>query len=273
MEPQTFLYTISEEQRKSFNESGFLVLKDLLTEEEKVNMVAWVKEISELPPTKGKWMQYYEDNLVTKEKQLCRTENFTPFHDGIRSIIKGEKLMGTLAQLIGQPVLLFKEKINYKQAGGGGFPAHQDAPAYVQLGQAHHITAMLAANDSTVANGCLFVVPGSHNPAVILPQKESDGSITDEWCDQHQWTPVECQVGDVLIFGSYIAHRSGSNNTNSSRNAVYLTYNAECDGDKRDLYYDEKRRLFPPASDREEGKDYSIGAKTYNLATPISNVQ
>jgi hypothetical protein len=53
-----------------------------------------------------------------------------------------------------------------------------------------------------------------------------------------------------------LAHRSGDNNTEKSRVAIYLTYNAAREGDKRDHYYDEKRRLFPPASDREEGKNY-----------------
>lgn len=60
----------------------------------------------------------------------------------------------------------------------------------------------------------------------------------------------------MLIFGAYLAHRSGDNNTDKSRVAIYLTYNAAREGDKRDHYYDEKRRLFPPASDREEGKNY-----------------
>jgi ectoine hydroxylase-related dioxygenase (phytanoyl-CoA dioxygenase family) len=64
------------------------------------------------------------------------------------------------------------------------------------------------------------------------------------------------EQGSVLIFGAYLAHRSGDNNTDKSRVAIYLTYNAAREGDKRDHYYDEKRRLFPPASDREEGKNY-----------------
>lgn len=61
----------------------------------------------------------------------------------------------------------------------------------------------------------------------------------------------------MLIFGAYLAHRSGDNNTDQSRIAVYLTYNAAREGDMRDHYYNEKRKLFPPSYEREEGKDYS----------------
>jgi hypothetical protein len=61
----------------------------------------------------------------------------------------------------------------------------------------------------------------------------------------------------VLIFGAYLAHRSGDNVTEKARKAVYLTYNAAAEGDFRDHYYAEKRKLFPPSYEREEGKDYS----------------
>ncbi|KAG0351768.1 hypothetical protein BG005_008752 [Podila minutissima] len=76
--------------------------------------------------------------------------------------------------------------------------------------------------------------------------------------------------GCLLVFGVYLAHRSGPNKTDSPRKAVYLTYNQATEGDLRDHYYGEKRRLFPPISDREEGKDYSEGAVIYNLTTPIT---
>ncbi|KAI7856476.1 hypothetical protein BDC45DRAFT_567054 [Circinella umbellata] len=47
---------------------------------------------------------------------------------------------------------------------------------------------------------------------------------------------VQLNNGSVLIFGAYLAHRSGNNNTNNSRIAVYLTYNAAREGDMRNHY-------------------------------------
>ena len=38
------------------------------------------------------------------------------------------------------PGILFKEKINLKLAGGQGFAAHQDAPAFDLFGQSAHLT-------------------------------------------------------------------------------------------------------------------------------------
>lgn len=50
---------------------------------------------------------------------LCRTENFVDYHDGFAKLLRGEKLLGLLEGLADEPMLLFKEKINYKLAGSG----------------------------------------------------------------------------------------------------------------------------------------------------------
>lgn len=53
---------------------------------------------------------------------LCRTENFVDGHTGFNHLLRGEKLLGLLNDLAGEPMLLFKEKINYKLSGSGMFP-------------------------------------------------------------------------------------------------------------------------------------------------------
>lgn len=83
-----------------------------------------------------------------------------------------------------------------------GFPAHQDAPAFVQFGQSSHMTVMFTIDATTAANGCLEVVPGSHKNDYerrILPQEKHDGSISLDWCKNHEWTPVHCQPVSILF--------------------------------------------------------------------------
>ena len=63
-----------------------------------------------------------------------------------------------LAALFDEPTVLFKEKINYKHPGGGGFAPHQDATAYRFVD--HHISCMVPLDPATPASGCLYVAPG-----------------------------------------------------------------------------------------------------------------
>jgi ectoine hydroxylase-related dioxygenase (phytanoyl-CoA dioxygenase family) len=87
-----------------------------------------------------------------------------------------------------------------------GFPAHQDAPAFVQFGQSSHMTVMFTVDPTTKENGCLEVVPGSHKNDYekrILPQKQ-DGSIALDWSEKANWIPVYCKpVSVVLFIGSF----------------------------------------------------------------------
>ncbi|KAJ2004922.1 hypothetical protein H4R26_002232 [Coemansia thaxteri] len=261
-------YELSQEQVASFHEQGFLKITDLSSAEEAKAMVREVREIQSWPDTPGKWMNYYERNKNTGSLQLCRTENFTPYSAHIRQTVCGPRVMGILKQLTGEPYVLFKEKINAKLPGGQGFKPHQDAPAFTHLGQVNHITILFTIDGSYIENGCLHVVPKSHQNSILIPHHE-DGSIVDEWCDSHTWTPVECNSGDVLVFGSYLAHKSGVNTSSDSRANLYMTYNPLSEGDKRAEYYEDKREKFPPLNERESGRDYSSGARTYNFANPI----
>lgn len=141
-------------------------------------------------------------------------------------------------------MLLFKDKINYKLPNGNGFAAHLDAPAYDHIGQIEHLTANIAVDDATPENGCLEVVPGSHRMNVELSH---GGHISQAWENSHDWVKVPLQSGDILLFGSHLAHRSAPNNTTKSRSSVYATYHNVSDGSNlRDRYYADRRANFPP---------------------------
>ncbi|KAJ2709809.1 hypothetical protein H4R19_004057 [Coemansia spiralis] len=261
-------YRLSQEQIDSFRSDGFLRITDIFTAEQAKQLVDEVRQIQTWPDSPGKWMNYYERNADTGNLLLCRTENFTPYNEYVRDMVTGPRVMGLLEQLTGEPYVLFKEKINAKLAGGQGFRPHQDAPAFTHAGPTTHITILFTVDGSYVENGCLQVVPGSHADGRILPHHDN-GAINDEWCDAQEWVPVECNSGDVLLFGSYLAHRSGPNTSDVSRANLYMTYNPLAEGDKREEYYAAKRIKFPPLNERDPAKDYDEAAKTYNFANPI----
>ena len=143
-----------------------------------------------------------------------------------------------------QEMLLFKDKINYKLPFGNGFQAHLDAPAYDHIGRIEHITANIAIDAATPENGCLEVVPGSHRMDVELSH---GGHISEAWENSQSWVSVPLERGDMLIFGSHLAHRSARNLTSAKRASLYATYHMRADGDDlRAKYYAHRRANFPP---------------------------
>lgn len=82
----------------------------------------------------------------------------------------------------------------------------------------------MSVEPATMSNGCLEVVAGSHKSKIPLGE---DRCITPAWCEDHEWLPVELETGEFLVFGSHLAHRSGPNNSDLGRAAIYATYNAD----------------------------------------------
>ena len=79
-------------------------------------------------------------------------------------------------------------------------------------------------------------------------------------------------LGQLLIFGSYLAHRSGANNSNSDRKAFYATYNGKREGDLHDADYEDRAKLWPPTHKRRAGQTYEEGALRYVFGSPMLSV-
>ena len=126
---------------------------------------------------------------------------------------------------------------------------------------------MISVDPATRDNGCLEVVEGLGGQG-LLPSAP-DGTLQGEWVARQQWTPIEMMPGDVLLFDSYLPHRSGPNRTDRPRRALYVTYNRASAGSHREAYFQKKRDAFPPECERKAGVDYSAQAAVYNLGNPI----
>src|SRR5262249_14550544 len=144
----------------------------LFSADEVREISAWTDALQALPEVPGRQMMYFEPSALRPgERVLQRIENFCPYHPGFAGLCAGDKLCGAVAQLFGEPAVLFKDKINFKLPGGGGFLPHQDQQAgwgtYADL----FITAMVSIDSTTVENGCLELCAGQH----------TRGLLGDEW--------------------------------------------------------------------------------------------
>lgn len=257
---------LSTDQLGFWRTHGYLKIDSDLDAPACAALSSWVDDLARRPETPGKWMKYFERGSHGA-RQLCRVENFIQYHDGFDRLITGPRTLAMVSALFGEPAALFKEKINYKLAGGAGFAPHQDAPAFTSFKQSLHITLMISVDATTVANGCLEVAP--HPSSDTTLPMAADLTIDPEVTRKLVWSPIATQPGDLLFFDSYLPHRSGPNGTSSPRRALYLTYNKASEGNVREDYYREKRAVFPPDVEREPGKDYGH-AGVFNVGNPIN---
>ena len=240
----------SAEAIEFFVKQGW-VLIDTLNADQTHQLQIWVDEVAAWPLEGGEWIHHRE--MTESGPQLARTENFTPFHDGLRALLRTGAMLDVASALLGEQAVLYKEKVNYKLTGGAGFAPHQDAPAYRFI--ENHISCMVAVDDSTLENGCLDVVSGRYD--AVLPMDER-GCITADVVDSMTWLPAPIKAGQTLWFHSRTPHRSGPNTSSKNRRALYPTYNALREGDLRDAYYSQKHLEWQEARDRGEKPGLSL---------------
>jgi ectoine hydroxylase-related dioxygenase (phytanoyl-CoA dioxygenase family) len=244
---------LSQKQVERFHRDGYLVVRGLYSGDEIRQVSEWTDEVANFPEEPGKTMMYFETSSRDGARILCRVENFVPFHEGFRKLITTRRLQQAVSELLGEPAVLFKDKINFKLPGGDGFKEHQDVQAGWDEFADLHVTAMVAIDETNEANGSLEMIPGLHRRGLLGRKWEP---LTDEDTNHAVYQPVHCKPGDAVFFDSYAPHRSRPNRTDRARRVLYITYNRASAGDSRERYYAEKRRNYPPDVEREPGKDY-----------------
>ncbi|MFQ5774436.1 MAG: phytanoyl-CoA dioxygenase family protein [Kiloniellaceae bacterium] len=248
------LKVLTRDQIDAFKRDGFVFVPGFFDPAETGRITAWTDEVAGWPEAPGRHMVYYEDSLSEPGRRVVqRIEDVTPFHAGFWGLFTEGRLIGAVAELLDEPAVLFKDKINFKMPGGDGFKAHQDAQAGWNVYARYYVTALVSIDAATAQNGCLELAAGWHDRGLIgaewTPLGERETSAMD-------FVAYPTAPGDAMFFDSYAPHRSGPNLTDRPRRVLYVTYNRASQGDHRARYFADKRRSFPPDIERAPGKTY-----------------
>ncbi len=203
-----------------------------------------VDDVAAWPTTDDRWHHYHEQ--TEHGPALTRTENFLPYHEGLRNLLTAGTLVDAVGQLFGEPARVFKEKINYKLPGGAGFAPHQDARAYAY--GSHHITCLVAIDANHVDNGCLWFAPAQHRRGLL--DTDDTGCLPREVAASLTWRPATMAPGGVAFFSSFAPHKSDANDSPQARRSLYVTYSPGSEGDLRRAYYSDRAKTM---SEHEPG--------------------
>jgi len=251
--PYAHSYVLSHEQLDFWDRNGYLHVKNALPASTVSKLSDMADEIANLPES-NESNGFPHPHLIHHEKSgidgainICRVENYCNTHEEWGKICFGV-VQDLVSQAYREPAVLFKDKLNYKGPGGGSFLCHQDATAYATEDLAsRHISVMVAVDPSTNDNGPLQVPPcpegseGWHTRGVI---NNKDG-VTDAAIESEMdFVNVLTEPGDLVLFDSYLPHRSDANLSNGWRRLAYLTFNVESEGNLHSKYYQTKIDLM-----------------------------
>lgn len=137
-----------------------------------------------------------------------------------------------VSQLLDTPrVRFWHDQVFYKPPRHPGVVAwHQDYSYWTRSVPARHLTVWIGLDDSTLANGCIHFVPGSHRWP-LLPKLQllanMDGIrdvLTSEQLEQFKPEPLELKAGECSFHDCMTLHGSYGNNSDIPRRGVVLNY-------------------------------------------------
>ena len=214
----TAIDTLTEELVESFRRQGFVVVPDLLSADELRRYGAAVDEAV------AKRSSHDTRTLAEKsryEQSFIQCQNLWEDSEGVRPLTFHPALAETAARLLGvDAVRLWHDQALYKEPGGRETDPHQDQP-YWPIAETNTVTAWIPFDGSTLENGAMGYLPGSHRLGVrefvnIFFGQPEDPLAREELAGiEPVW--VEVPAGSVAFHHGLTFHLARPNATGTVR--------------------------------------------------------
>ena len=208
---------------EAYNKHGFFILKNALSSEETLEFKNYLPMFQKKIIDSGiKTPQTISDGKcgIQCEKLNDGSLDIRKVHNDILEyprmleLYTRSKIMNVVHKLVGDEIYVHHTKYMCKPANGGvRKPWHQDLAYWHEQKREglKMVTVWIALDQSTKENGCIQVVPGSHN--ILLDHYHVEDFMVDETLiKENEIVFAEMEPGDALYFHVKVLHASAKNN-------------------------------------------------------------
>jgi ectoine hydroxylase-related dioxygenase (phytanoyl-CoA dioxygenase family) len=228
---------VSNDDVRSFIDNGFLVVPDLISPAELAELKADTLKLARggypcesLKPVDA---DLSDDDVLASILCIHQPHYIS---EVMKKYVQHPQICGVLSQITAAHLPFWDGSVNCMQSmlfvkppGFQGQAWHQDE-IYIPTRDRSLIGAWIAIDDATIANGCLWVVPGSHRTGYLYPQRahedtdEFDFAPESHGFDEEAEVPVEVKAGTLVFFNGYLLHRSRKNRSDIYRQVLVNHY-------------------------------------------------
>ena len=227
------------EHERSWNERGYFIVEGFAAGPALSAMRECVARLarradagSDIRPAYALPEQALAGRDVPAEERLSKLFRVHREQAVFRDFCRDPAVLALVTPILGGDLDCFLSQFIFKHPGALGQPWHQDA-WYFPFDRGPQVGLWLAVSESTLDNGPLWVLPGSHLEPVheVVPDRRVHAAFGYFEIVDHDFTgavPVLMQPGDLLVFHSHLMHRSTDNESDAERAAMVFHY-AEAD--------------------------------------------
>ena len=205
---------LSQSQIDRYHENGYLIPNYCLSDDTLVDIKsAHSKLVEQLP----QFVDYCPAIL--------------PHDPSFVRFARNDDLLDMVAQLIGEDIALWNSSFFAKPARvGSTTPWHQDGE-YWPMRPLATCTVWIAVDDSTVENGCLRVIPGSHQGQRVRKHVTNDApglalhqELPPSEMNKEAAVDLILSAGQISLHDVFLVHGSEPNRSAKSRRGMTLRF-------------------------------------------------
>jgi ectoine hydroxylase-related dioxygenase (phytanoyl-CoA dioxygenase family) len=266
-------YTLSVEDKKKYNEEGYILLKNVIDTKYIDELMDFVAHVIKLEAKDIKNIDCVSKNQLLNEV-LIEMKRSNPSSSSwiYQTILGSYKLKKFFININISPLIMDLLDIESENNLGIVSPAfrfdipgdkrnvrtwHQDGNYFLENQEGDkHVVAWIPTNKATKENGSVIVAPGSHKKGKLTSQHEkAEGFKSEQYTapinqyDSYEHVYVEAEPGDFALIHMDLLHTSGTNVTKDEvRYTAQIRMNTINDDSYRPVFlkpeYPEYKRSF-----------------------------
>jgi ectoine hydroxylase-related dioxygenase (phytanoyl-CoA dioxygenase family) len=219
---------LTQQQKDFWKENGYLAIEDVLTPDDRENLRRGVEALEAraegLTESTDRFKLKAFDNGGRRVQQIAEPHELAAEW---MLLARDARVLDIVEDLIGPNILLYYSMLMMKPPQEGfTAPWHQDM-AFFTHDQADLLACQVYIDDSTIENGCLRIVPGSHKLGLLNHYR--DGRFTgivqgDTSAFDAQEVTVPIRAGGIVLWHALTLHSSHANRSARPRRAIVFEY-------------------------------------------------
>ena len=245
---------LNDEQIKSFDENGYVVVEDAFTSEEVETVLENIDpyEFNVTEALKGLDGGKF---FISRAEEITFTTHLVTQSGDLKEFSKHKVCSDICKDLIGNNVMLYWDQAVYKKPGTKDeCPWHQDN-GYTFIEPQAYLTCWVALTDTDETNGCPCVMPRLHKKGTLHHETTDLGYEIP--LDSSESVTLPLKAGSIAVFSSLTPHRTGPNLNKDIRKAYILQYAPE--GSKRLISHSLSEEV------NEESRQYFVLKDSYRV--------